>query len=68
MGLLINVVVYNFVIYFFDLNIKVYAQAIGILTGMALNFFGSLLFVFSENKRLNLKDQNDISSNKIRCK
>ena len=45
-GLIINLVVYNLILYLFNPEIKVIAQAIGIFAGLIMNFIGSKYFVF----------------------
>lgn len=47
-GLAINLAVLNLILYFFDLPLKVIAQAFGILAGLIFNFIGSKIFVFNK--------------------
>ncbi len=47
-GLGINLVVLNIILYFFKLPFKVVAQAIGILFGLIFNYFGSSRLVFKK--------------------
>ena len=46
LGLLVNIIMLNIILYFFDPEIKVIAQIFGILSGMIFNYTGSKLFVF----------------------
>jgi putative flippase GtrA len=52
LGLAINLVVYNIIIYLFNPEIKVICQAIGILSGMVINFLGSKFFVFGKKRNV----------------
>lgn len=52
LGLGINIIVLNLILYFFKPNLKVIAQVFGIAAGLIFNFFGSSRFVFKvEDKR-----------------
>jgi putative flippase GtrA len=46
LALVVNVAVLNLILHFFQLPLKVIAQGIGILCGMACNFLGANFFVF----------------------
>jgi putative flippase GtrA len=52
-GLLINLLVYWIIVHFFNPELKVIVQAIGILSGMLANFIGSKYLVFTKQKELN---------------
>ena len=45
-SLILNLIVLNIVLNFFDLSYKVFAQALGIATGTIINFVGSKNWVF----------------------
>ena len=45
-SLILNLVVLNIVLNFFDLSYKVFAQALGIAAGTVINFAGSKNWVF----------------------
>ena len=45
-SLILNLIVLNIVLNFFDLGYKVFAQAFGIATGTVINFVGSKNWVF----------------------
>jgi putative flippase GtrA len=46
LGLAVNLIVLNIIIYFFNIPLKVIAQGFGIFSGMIFNFIGSKFFVF----------------------
>lgn len=50
-GLGINLIILNLVLYFYKLSVKVIAQSIGILCGLIFNYFCSKIFVFQINKK-----------------
>ena len=45
-SLILNLIVLNIVLNFFDLSFKVFAQAFGIAAGTVINFVGSKNWVF----------------------
>lgn len=45
-GLGINLIIMNLILYYYKLPLKVIAQFFGIIGGLIFNFFGSKLFVF----------------------
>ncbi len=49
-GLGVNLIVLNIVLYFFTVPYKVIAQCCGVGSGTVLNYLGSKYFVFNKNK------------------
>jgi putative flippase GtrA len=49
-GLVINLIVLNLILYFFDVPYKVIAQGCGVAFGTVFNYFGSKRFVFKKGE------------------
>jgi putative flippase GtrA len=56
-GLGVNLIVLNIVLYFFTVPYKVIAQCCGVGSGTVLNYLGSKYFVFNKNKFGNKKKE-----------